>query len=264
MSTQDNRLQGRVALVTGGGSGIGAATAKRLAEAGAAVIVTDVDAASAERTAAEIRDTGGRSQAAEHDVTDEAQWERVVGLCVREFGGLNVLVNNAGIAIMCDVFEMSLADWQRQQAINLDGVFLGVKHCVPVMKDMADGGSVINISSVAGLQGAAGLSAYNATKGGVRLFTKGVALECGRNEWPVRVNSVHPGIIVTPIWDKIDPTMLDDGSNNYDPVEMSAASVPTGVAGKPADIANGILFLASDESSYMTGSELVIDGGISA
>ena len=176
-----------------------------------------------------IRDAGGRSQAAEHDVTDEAQWERIVGLCVQEFGGLNVLVNNAGIAIMCDVFEMSLADWQRQQAINLDGVFLGVKHCVPVMKDMADGGSVINISSVAGLQGAAGLSAYNATKGGVRLFTKGVALECGRNGWPVRVNSVHPGIIVAPIWDKIDPTMLEDGSNNYDPVEMSAESVPTGV-----------------------------------
>ena len=126
MSTQENRLQGRVALVTGGGSGIGAATAQRLAEAGASVFVTDVDAASADRVAAAIRDAGGRSHAAEHDVTDEAQWERVVGLCVREFGGLNVLVNNAGIAIMCDVFEMSLADWQRQQAINLDGVFLGL------------------------------------------------------------------------------------------------------------------------------------------
>ncbi|MEC8438135.1 MAG: SDR family oxidoreductase, partial [Pseudomonadota bacterium] len=138
------------------------------------------------------------------------------------------------------------------------------KHCVPVMKDMADGGSVINISSVAGLQGAAGLSAYNATKGGVRLFTKGVALECARNQWPVRVNSVHPGIIATPIWDKIDPTMIAEGANNFDPQEMSAIAVPTGVAGEPVDIANGVLFLASDESRYMTGSELVIDGGISA
>ncbi len=263
MTTSDHRLEGRVALVSGGASGIGAACAKRLAAAGAAVLLTDVDVALGEEVAATINAEGGRAKFAQHDVTDEAHWQRVVGDCVNHFGGLNILVNNAGIAIMCDVFEMSLADWQRQQAINLDGVFLGVKHCVPVMKDMADGGSVINISSVAGLQGAPGLSAYNATKGGVRLFTKGVALECGRNGWPVRVNSVHPGIIATPIWDKIDPLMATDGANNYDPDEMSQTAVPMGVAGQAVDIANGVLFLASDESSYMTGSELVIDGGIS-
>jgi NAD(P)-dependent dehydrogenase (short-subunit alcohol dehydrogenase family) len=260
----DNRMQGRVALVTGGASGIGAACAKTLAGAGASVLVTDIDETLGEQVVSAINASGGRAKFAQHDVTDESQWASVVAQCQAEFGGINVLVNNAGIAIMCDVFEMSLEDWQRQQAINLDGVFLGVKHCVPVMKDMADGGSVINISSVAGLQGAAGLSAYNATKGGVRLFTKGVALECGRNGWPVRVNSVHPGIIATPIWDKIDPTLAADGSNNYDPDEMSEAAVPTGIAGQPTDIANGVLFLASDESSYMTGSELVIDGGISA
>ncbi len=263
MSTSDNRLQGRVALVSGGASGIGAACAKRLAAAGAAVFLTDVDTLQGEQVAAEINASGGQAKFSQHDVTDEAQWERVVAECQSQFGGLNILVNNAGIAIMCDVFEMSLEDWQRQQAINLDGVFLGVKHCVPVMKDMSDGGSVINISSVAGLQGAAGLSAYNATKGGVRLFTKGVALECGRNGWPVRVNSVHPGIIATPIWDKIDPTLATDGANNYDPDEMSETAVPIGVSGQALDIANGVLFLASDESSYMTGSELVIDGGLS-
>lgn len=263
MSTPDNRLQGRIALVSGGASGIGAACGKRLAAAGAAVFLTDVDSLQGEQVAAEINASGGLAKFSQHDVTDEAQWERVVAECQSHFGGLNILVNNAGIAIMCDVFEMSLEDWQRQQAINLDGVFLGVKHCVPVMKDMADGGSVINISSVAGLQGAPGLSAYNATKGGVRLFTKGVALECGRNGWPVRVNSVHPGIIATPIWDKIDPTLATEGANNFDPDEMSETAVPTGVSGQAIDIANGVLFLASDESSYMTGSELVIDGGLS-
>ena len=157
---------------------------------------------------------------------------------------MNVLVNNAGIAIMCSVFEMSLEDWQRQQAINLDGVFLGVKHCVPMMKDMADGGSVINISSVAGLQGAPGLSAYNATKGVRAAIHEGCCFGMwSRNQWPVRVNSVHPGVIATPIWDKIDPTMMEDGSNNLDPDEMSKSSVPTGVAGQPLDIANGVLFL---------------------
>ena len=264
MSQRDTRLAGRVALVTGGASGIGAACAERLAQSGASVLVTDVDQTLGEQVVAQIHEAGGKAQFALHDVTDEAQWERVVSQCQSAFGGMHVLVNNAGIAIMCSVFEMSLEDWQRQQAINLDGVFLGIKHCVPVMKDMPEGASVINISSVAGLKGAPGLSAYNATKGGVRLLTKGVALECARNQWSVRVNSVHPGVIATPIWDKIDPTMMDDGANNVDPDEMSKTLVPLGVAGQPLDIANGVLFLASDESRHMTGSELVIDGGLCA
>jgi NAD(P)-dependent dehydrogenase (short-subunit alcohol dehydrogenase family) len=126
------------------------------------------------------------------------------------------------------------------------------------------GGSVINMSSVAGLKGAANLAAYNATKGGVRLFTKGVALECAQNRWPVRVNSVHPGIIDTPIWTKVNPEMLGEGLNAIDVGEMAASGVPTGELGYPLDIANGVLFLASDESRYITGTELVIDGGLSA
>ena len=264
MSQRDTRLAGRVALVTGGASGIGAACAERLAQSGASVLVTDVDQTLGEQVVGQILEADGKAQFALHDVTDEAQWESVVSQCQSAFGGMHVLVNNAGIAIMCSVFEMSLEDWQRQQAINLDGVFLGIKHCVPVMKDMPEGASVINISSVAGLKGAPGLSAYNATKGGVRLLTKGVALECARNQWPVRVNSMHPGVIATPIWDKIDPTMMDDGANNVDPDEMSKTLVPLGVAGQPLDIANGVLFLASDESRHMTGSELVIDGGLCA
>lgn len=267
MESPDNRLRGRVALVSGAASGIGAACAHRLASAGAAVLVTDIDAQQGNQVAEAICAAGRRATFFQHDVTDETHWEQAVALCQAEFGGLNVLVNNAGIAIMCNILEMSLADWQRQQAINLDGVFLGVKHCIPLMQTTRGGGSVINISSVAGLQGAAGLSAYNATKGGVRLFTKGVALECGRNNWSVRVNSVHPGIIATPIWDKMVPTQSDspnEGANTMDPHALSATAVPIGVAGQATDIANGVLFLASDESSYMTGSELVIDGGISA
>ena len=158
---------------------------------------------------------------------------------------------------------MTLEDWQRQQAINLDGVLLGVKYAIPAMIESGNG-SVINISSVAGIKGSANLAAYNATKGGVRLFTKGVARECSANRWPVRVNSVHPGVIETPIWDKMNPELLEAGMNTMDLESMAEQVVPTGQLGKPLDIANGVVFLASDESSYMTGTELIIDGGLCA
>lgn len=257
------RVAGKVALVTGGASGLGQSCALRLAEEGATVMVTDVQDVLGEETAAEIRDAGGSAQFMHHDVTDESQWQQVVAATVDAFGGLDVLVNNAGIAIGGSIVTMELADWQRQQAINLDGVFLGVKHCIPAMRD-SGGGSIINMSSVAGLKGSANLSAYNATKGGVRLFTKGVALECGQSGWSIRVNSVHPGIIDTPIWSKINPEMQDDGSHKIDPEPLAAMAVPSGVLGVPEDVANGVLFLASDESHYITGTELVIDGGLSA
>ena len=198
-----------------------------------------------------------------HDVTSEAEWQNVVAATVEAMGGVHILVNNAGIGIGGSIVTMSLEDWQRQQAINLDGVFLGVKHCIPAMQQSGSG-SIINMSSVAGLKGASSLAAYNATKGGVRLFTKGVALECAQNRWPIRVNSVHPGIIDTPIWTKLNPEFQEDGSHIIDAEAMATTAVPTGVLGLPQDIANGVLFLASDDSSYMTGTELVIDGGLSA
>jgi NAD(P)-dependent dehydrogenase (short-subunit alcohol dehydrogenase family) len=172
-------------------------------------------------------------------------------------------VNNAGIGIACSIIEMTLADWQRQQAINLDGVFLGIKHGIPLMRD-GGGGSIINMSSVAGLKGSARLAAYNATKGGVRLLTKGVARECAQERWNIRVNSVHPGIIDTPIWTKLNIGGLTPGANAPDVDQMAQTAVPTGVLGKPLDIANGVLFLASDESTYITGTELVIDAGLSS
>lgn len=257
------RVQDKIALVTGGASGIGRGCALRLAEEGAIVVVSDIDDALGETTTNDIRNAGGQAEYLHHDVTDEDAWRNVVETIRSRHGGLNILVNNAGIGIGGSILDLSLADWQRQQAINLDGVFLGVKHCIPLMRDSGNG-SIINMSSVAGLKGSANLSAYNATKGGVRLFTKGVALECGQQRWPIRVNSVHPGIIDTPIWTKVNLDFLQEGENALDLDSMAELAVPTGIKGLPRDIANGVLFLASDEASYVTGTELVIDGGLSA
>lgn len=257
------RVQDKIALVTGGASGIGRGCALRLAEEGAIVVVSDIDDALGETTTNDIRNAGGQAEYLHHDVTDEDAWRNVVETIRSHHGGLNILVNNAGIGIGGSILDLSLADWQRQQAINLDGVFLGVKHCIPLMRDSGNG-SIINMSSVAGLKGSANLSAYNATKGGVRLFTKGVALECGQQRWPIRVNSVHPGIIDTPIWTKVNLDFLQEGENAVDLDSMAELAVPTGIKGLPRDIANGVLFLASDEASYITGTELVIDGGLSA
>ncbi len=257
------RVAGKVAIVTGGASGIGRACALRLAAEGASVMVTDIQDDLGATTVAAITDKGGTAEFLHHDVTSEDEWRAVVAATVASLGGVHVLVNNAGIAIGGSIVTMTLADWQRQQSINLDGVFLGIKHCIPAMRESGSG-SIINMSSVAGLKGSASLAAYNATKGGVRLLTKGVALECAQNRWPIRLNSVHPGIIDTPIWTKINPEFSDDGSHIIDADALASIAVPSGVLGSANDVANGVLFLASDDSSYMTGTELVIDGGISA
>lgn len=257
------RVSGKTALVTGGGSGIGRASAARLAAEGAFVLVTDVDDAMGEATVAAIREVGGEADFLHHDVASEPDWEAVLAWLRTGRGALHILVNNAGIGVGGSLLTMSLTDWRRQQAINLDGVFLGLKHGIPLMRD-SGGGSIVNISSVAGLKGSPNLAAYCATKGGVRLLTKGAALECARERWGVRVNSVHPGVIDTPIWTKVNPEFLAEGENAVDVDAMAALGVPMGIPGRPEDIANGVLFLASDESSYMTGSELVIDGGVTA
>lgn len=260
-----DQVKGKVALVTGGASGIGRACAERLAAEGASVVITDVQDALGQEAVAAIAASGGKAEFIHHDVTQEAAWAEVVDGVRRRHGRLDILVNNAGIGIGGSVLEMKLADFQRQVAINLDGVFLGVKHSIPLMRE-GGGGSVINMSSVAGLKGAATLAGYCATKGGVRLFTKAVAMECANAKDGVRVNSVHPGIIETPIWDSI---MTGQVGANLGPQRsgaldaMAEAAVPMGVKGVPGDIANGVLWLASDESRYVTGAELVIDGGLS-
>ena len=256
------RVQGKVALVTGGSSGIGRGCAEKLAAEGATVVVTDIQDDKGAETIAMIAKAGGKAWYLRHDVTDEAAWESVIAEIKAREGRLDILVNNAGIGIGGSVIEMTLADWRRQTAINLDGVFLGVKHSLPLMRVSGDGGSIINMSSVAGLKGAASLAGYCATKGGVRLFTKSVAMECANARDGVRVNSVHPGIIETPIWLTVGQA-VNPGSNEAPDLDaMSALAVPLGVKGYPEDIANGVLWLASAESRYVTGQELVIDGGM--
>jgi len=255
------RVEGKVALVTGGASGIGAGCARVLAREGATVVITDLQDPRGEALAEEL---GGAARYLHHDVTSEDAWVDVVATVDRDLGRLDILVNNAGIAIGCpSISEMTLADWRRQQAVNVEGVFLGVKHCLPLMRRAGHGGSIVNISSVAGLKGSPTLAAYCATKGAVRLFTKAIALECAGAKDGVRVNSVHPGLIETPIWLDIMPR--DEAGANAPPDldALSAMVVPLGVKGVPEDIANAVLWLASDESRYVTGAELVVDGGLS-
>ncbi|NIP93274.1 MAG: SDR family NAD(P)-dependent oxidoreductase, partial [Akkermansiaceae bacterium] len=218
------RVDGKIALVTGGASGIGRGCALRLAEEGARVAVSDLQDEAGEAVVEEIRAAGGDAIYLHQDVTDEGVWVQTVEQVANQFGGLSVLVNNAGIGLIGPVTEFSLEDWRRQIAVNLDGVFLGTKHAVPVMRQ-GGGGSIINMSSVAGLQGGAGFSGYCATKGGVRLFTKAVAIECAREH--IRVNSVHPGVIDTPIWTTVQS---GEGAEAVapDPKAIAAGVVPTG------------------------------------
>ena len=268
------RIQGRTAFVTGAASGIGRAAAIALAREGANVMLTDIDAPGGRETAAMIEASGGIAQFRGQDVTEEDRWAELITRTMTLFGRLDILVNNAGIGIGVPITEMTLEQWNRQLAINMTGVFLGVKHAIPAMRTEKPegsyrGGSIINISSVAGLVGSPGLTAYCATKGGVRLFSKAVAMECAAAGDGIRVNSVHPGIIDTPIWGKIDAggilqAMAPEGTNVPPADAIAAAGTPLGFAGRPADIADGIVFLACDESRYMTGTELVIDGGWTA
>ncbi len=248
------QLDGKVGIITGAASGIGAACARVLSREGAKLLLTDLDDAAGQRLSDA---TGGLYR--HHDVTDEAGWPDVVAAAEQHFGRLDILVANAGIGIMGPAIDMSLTDWRRQMAVNVDGVFLSVKYCIPAMR-RSGGGSIIMLSSVAGLRGSAGLAGYSATKGAVRLFAKSMALECAQERDGIRVNSVHPGIIDTPIWTKLPP-----GANaRLDPDKIAEMTVPLGKAGQAEDVANGILFLASDASSHITGSELVIDGGMTA
>src|SRR3954466_2104732 len=242
------QVQGKVALVTGGASGIGAAVSELLAREGASVAVTDVDDLNGPEVVARIKKAGGEASFLHQDVTSEAQWIDVVAEVMKRYGRLDVLVSNAGIGVSVpSITLMSLEDWRRQTAINLDGVFLSVKHCLPAMRKTG-GGSVIMMSSLAGLRGAAALSGYCATKGGVRLFAKAIAMECATFGDGIRVNSVHPGIIDTPIWGKIPAGAAAQGQNAppMDPEEIAKFATPLARAGHAMDIANGVLYLASD------------------
>lgn len=251
------RLQGKIALVTGAASvpGLGSATARRFAEEGAVVYVTDRDGPGAEIVAASIRDAGGQAQALAHDVTSEADWDRVMASIAAAHGRLDVLVNNAGIAVLRLIGDLTTADWMLQNDVNLNSVFYGTKRAVLAMREAGHGGSIVNISSVGGQVGVPACTAYSAAKAGVRLLSKTVAVECAAEG--IRVNSVHPGMIMT----NMQGVALTDNSDNYD---ATVAMIPMGRLGEPEDIANMNLFLASDEAKYITGAEFTVDGGMTA
>jgi 3(or 17)beta-hydroxysteroid dehydrogenase len=254
------RLQDKVALVTGGGSGLGEAISMRFAEEGATVVVTDINGESAQKVVSHIIDQGGKAIVMQQDVCDEARWKEVVKLVVSDFGKLDILVNNAGIALTNTVEEETIEGWRKTQAVNGESVFIGTRTAIEVMKEQ--GGSIINISSIEGIVGEPMAPAYNYSKGGVRIFTKSAALHCASQGYPIRINSLHPGFIATPMVEQAALQMDPQVAENWQLRIMSG--IPMNHMGEPVDIANGCLFLASSESKYMTGSELVIDGGFTA
>jgi NAD(P)-dependent dehydrogenase (short-subunit alcohol dehydrogenase family) len=251
------RLKGKVAIVTGAASGIGAAAARRLAKDGAAVLLTDVDLAG-EDVAASIADAGGRALFRLHDVTSHPDWAAAVEHAMQDFGRLDILVNNAGISGgRHELMDHSLEAWRQIIGVNLDGVFLGLRHAGPRLA-ASGGGSVINISSILGKVGMAGAAAYCASKGGVTLLTKAAALEWAPQG--IRVNSVHPGFIDTPL---VSNALAGREDGNEMRVALMSAH-PLGRFGVPKEIGDAIAFLASDDASFITGAELVVDGGYTA
>lgn len=258
------RLAGKNALITGAASGIGRATALLFAQEGARVAVTDISGSEAEAVAARIRDGDGSARAQVLDVRIEADWERAIADVGKRWGGLDVMVANAGISFARPVAEMTLEEWRDVHAVNLDGVFLGTKHAVRAMRQGERGGSIVIVSSASGLKASPGASAYCSSKAAVRLFAKTAALECAGDG--IRVNTVHPGGVRTPIWRKMDffQDLVREHGGEEKAWDALERDIPLGRFATPQEIAAGIVYLSSDEASYVTGSELVIDGGYTA
>ena len=249
------RLEGKVAIVSGGASGIGEATSRLFAAEGASVVIADINDELGAALESDIRDGGGEAAYLKLDVTDEEQWRAVVAETVTRFGKLDIVVNNAGISApgRPSTEEQTVEGWDAVMAVNAKGVFLGTKHAIPEMRK-AGGGSIVNISSVYGIVGSKGGTAYHASKGACRSFSKAAAIQYAGEQ--IRVNSVHPGFVDTPMTAELHslPSVHEE----------RVAKTPLGRMGLPEDIAYGILYLASDESRFVTGSELVIDGGMTA
>jgi len=250
------RVSGKIALVTGGGSGLGRATSIMLAKEGAKVAVTDINEESAIETAKMI---GDAAIAIKHNVTSEADWQAALQKTKEAFGGLNILVNNAGIGGGTDVEKTDFETWKHVHSVNLDSVFIGCKYAISYIEDTEGTGSIVNISSIAGIIAGHNMAAYNSSKAGVRHLSKSVALHCARKKNGIRSNSVHPTFVKTPI---LEGMFKRHGAEEG--YAKLARQVPIGHLGEPDDIAYGILYLASDESRFMTGAELILDGGISA
>lgn len=246
------RLDGKVAIITGAANGQGATEAALFAKEGAKVVATDLEIEALQEVVDQIRANNGESIAIQHNVASEEEWKSVVAKVIEAFGKIDVLVNNAGVSEPRTLLDISMDQWQKVMDIDLTGCVLGMKNTIPEMQK-AGGGSVINISSIGGLVGMAGTSPYTAAKGALRSLSKAAAVEYAKQN--VRVNSVHPGIVVTPMIEEY----FDEQVKQY---YESLTQLPR--LGKPEDIAYGVLYLASDESSFMTGSEMVIDGGWTA
>ncbi|MCH8684095.1 glucose 1-dehydrogenase [Pedomonas mirosovicensis] len=256
----DGRLAGKTALVTGAASGLGRAMATRFVGEGARVLLTDINGPAVEKVAAAL---GPAAAGIQHDVINPAQWEAALAEAERRFGGLHILVNNAGIGAHGTVEETSLEDWRRVHAVDLDSVFLGCKLALPVINRTASAmggrGSILNISSIAGVIASANLAAYNSAKAAVRHLTKSVALHCTKARYPITCNSVHPTFIDTPILDGMAPDLERQAL-----LEKLGRQIPMGRVGEPDDVAHAAVYLCSDEARYVTGAELYIDGGVSA
>lgn len=248
------RLEGKVAIISGGARGMGAAEAKLFAREGAKVIICDVLEDEGRQTEAEINEVGGDAVFVKLDVTSQDEWENVVNTAIERFGKLDILVNNAGIIVQSTIEDMTVELWDKVMDVNAKGVFLGTKTAIPHMKE-AGGGSIVNISSISGIVGQDNVNAgYNASKGAVRIFTKAAAVQYAKEN--IRVNSIHPGPIATP--------MTAEGRADPERVALTLDRTPLGRYGEPEEVANAVLFLASDEASYVTGSEIVVDGGYTA
>lgn len=247
------RVQGKVAIVTGAAGGQGSVEAKLLAKEGAKVVATDLNYEGVEQVVAEIKNAGGQAVAVKHDVTSEEDWNTVRETALKEFGGIDVLVNNAGLGGVegfAEIDDIDLNSWNKFMDINSTGNFLGIKAVVDVMKKQRKG-SIINISSGAGIIGGGAGVHYTASKGSNRLLAKGVGIELAK--YNIRANSIHPGFIDTP--------MVSSVTEDEEATKNALAGIPLGRMGEPEEVAYAVLFLASDESSYITGTELVVDGG---
>ena len=256
------RVAGKKALITGAAQGLGAAQAMMLAREGAQVLLADINAKGAAAQASAINAAlgAGTAFAVKLDVTQEDDWIAAVDYASETMQGLSVLVNNAGIGVRGNIETCTLADWHRGFAVNVDSVFLGCQKALPLMKD-SQPGSIINISSIAGLIASHTMPGYNASKAAVWMLSKSVALYCAKMDWDIRSNSVHPTFIDTPI---LDGMVTSTGKSKEVIMDKLARQIPLKRVGQPDDIANGVLYLASDESRFMTGAELKLDGGISA
>lgn len=264
------RLEGRVAVISGGLRGIGLAVAERYLAEGAEVVLSDLDAPDSAHAAETMQRLGQAASYVAADVTSEADWQRIADTVRERHGKCHILVNNAGTDLTGPVETLELASWRKIMAINVDGVFLGTKHFVPMLaasgSDFRGGSSIINISSIMGLVGYSEVSAYNASKGAVRLFTKGIAIEFATKKMPIRANSIHPGFVVTPLLQAGFKRWVDKGvaPSAQVLIDTMSATTPIGRLADPAEIAGAAFFLASEDSSYMTGSEVVVDGGWTA